>query len=48
MTPLVRRISRFLQSPQGRTLVERGQRELAKPSTREKLRRIVARVSGRR
>ncbi|MFI9526859.1 hypothetical protein [Micromonospora rosaria] len=48
MSPLMRRISRFLQSPQGRQLVERGRRELAKPTTQQKLRQLATRLSGRR
>ena len=48
MTPLVQRIRTFLRSPRGRTLLDRGRREIAKPSNQERLRRLVGRLSGRR
>jgi hypothetical protein len=43
MSSVLQRISAFLRSPRGRQLVERGRRELAKPSTQQKLRRLLAR-----
>jgi hypothetical protein len=48
MSPLVRRIGRFLRSPQGQRLLDRGRRELAKPETQRKLSRLAARLSSRR
>ncbi|MEH1017463.1 hypothetical protein V6U90_30800 [Micromonospora sp. CPCC 206060] len=48
MPTLAQRISTFLRSPQGRQLVERGRRELAKPSTQQKLRGVLSRLSRRR
>ncbi|HEY0698497.1 MAG TPA: hypothetical protein VGD43_11885 [Micromonospora sp.] len=47
MSPLVRRIRTFLQSPQGRALLDRGRRELAKPANQQKLRQLMSRVAGR-
>jgi hypothetical protein len=48
MASLVQRVRAFLSSPQGRTMVDKGRRELSKPATQQKLRRIMARFSGRR
>ena len=48
MASLMQRINMYLRSPKGRQIVDRGRRELAKPSTQDRLRRIVARLSGRR
>ena len=48
MPTIAQRISAFLRSPRGQQLVDRGRRELAKPSTQQKLRALVARLSGRR
>ncbi|GAA3763186.1 hypothetical protein GCM10022225_56300 [Plantactinospora mayteni] len=48
MASLVQRIRMFLSSPQGRQLVERGRRELAKPSNQQRMRRIMYRLRGRR
>jgi hypothetical protein len=46
---LAQRIKRFLASPQGKRLIEQGQRELAKPATQRKLRDLVSRLTrGRR
>ncbi|WP_319458510.1 hypothetical protein [Micromonospora sp. RTP1Z1] len=45
---LVQRISTFLRSPRGQQLVERGQREVAKPENQRKLKQLAARLSGRR
>jgi hypothetical protein len=44
MASIVQRIMRFLNSPKGRQVVERGQRELAKPANQEKLRRLASRL----
>ncbi|MFY1671888.1 hypothetical protein ACN27G_18240 [Plantactinospora sp. WMMB334] len=48
MASLVQRIRMFLSSPQGRRLVERGRRELAKPANQHRMRQVVARLRGRR
>ncbi|WP_329109072.1 hypothetical protein OG792_10315 [Micromonospora sp. NBC_01699] len=48
MSSLVRRVRAFLQSPRGRQLVDRGRRELAKPSNQQRLRQLMARFNGRR
>lgn len=48
MPSLVHRIGMFLRSPRGQQLIARGRRELAKPNNQQKLRRILARFSGRR
>ncbi|WP_199853167.1 MULTISPECIES: hypothetical protein [unclassified Plantactinospora] len=48
MASLVQRIRMFLRSPQGRQLVERGRRELAKPSNQHRMRQIMSRLRGRR
>jgi hypothetical protein len=45
---LTDRIKKFMQSPQGRKLVETGQRELAKPENQRKLRDLAARFTKRR
>jgi hypothetical protein len=42
------RIKKFMQSPQGRKIVQTGQRELAKPENQRKLRNIAAKFSKRR
>ncbi|MDG4830655.1 hypothetical protein O7627_15280 [Solwaraspora sp. WMMD1047] len=46
MASLVQRIKSFLNSPQGRQVVDRGRRELAKPGNQEKLRRLISRAKG--
>jgi hypothetical protein len=48
MSSLVQRFRTFLSSPRGRSLVDRGRSELAKPSTQQRLRRLIGRLSGRR
>lgn len=48
MPTLAQRISTFLQSPKGRQLVDRGRREMAKPSTQQKVRGVISKLSGRR
>ncbi|MEV4756580.1 hypothetical protein AB0J86_15905 [Micromonospora sp. NPDC049559] len=48
MPTLVQRIRTFLGSPRGQMMIERGRRELAKPETQQRLRRVLARFSGRR
>ena len=41
------KIRAYLQSPQGRRIVERGQRELSKPENRQKLRNLTGRFNKR-
>ncbi|RGC67375.1 hypothetical protein C5N14_18655 [Micromonospora sp. MW-13] len=48
MSALVQRISRFLRSPKGQQIVDRGRRELAKPETQRKLKQLASRLSTRR
>ncbi|GGM04353.1 MULTISPECIES: hypothetical protein [Micromonospora] len=48
MSALMQRISRFLSSPKGQQMVDRGRRELAKPGNQDKLRQLASRLSGRR
>ncbi|MER5701499.1 MULTISPECIES: hypothetical protein [Micromonospora] len=48
MSALVQRISRFLRSPQGQKIVDRGRREMAKPETQRKLKQLASRLSTRR
>jgi hypothetical protein len=48
MSALVQKISKFLRSPQGRQLIDRGRREMAKPGNQEKLKRLASRLSARR
>ncbi|MET7705732.1 hypothetical protein [Micromonospora sp. NPDC005413] len=45
---LMQRITRFLKSPKGQQLVERGRREMAKPGNQQKLKGLAARLSNRR
>ncbi|MCM0676864.1 hypothetical protein NCC78_19550 [Micromonospora phytophila] len=45
---LMQRISTFLRSPKGQQLVDRGRRELAKPTTQQKLRGLAAKFQNRR
>ncbi|MFI6825259.1 hypothetical protein ACIBJE_30565 [Micromonospora sp. NPDC050187] len=48
MSPLMQKLSRFLRSPKGQQLVDRGRRELAKPATQQKLRGLAAKFGKRR
>jgi hypothetical protein len=48
MPSIQQRIMAFLNSPNGRRVVERGRRELAKPGTQAKLRQLAARFTQRR
>ncbi len=45
---LIHRISTFLRSPKGRQVIERGRRELAKPTTQQKLKGLAAKFQHRR
>jgi hypothetical protein len=47
-TSLSQRIRTFLASPKGQRLIEQGQRQLAKPQNQQRLRRIMAKLQGRR
>ncbi|HYN95427.1 MAG TPA: hypothetical protein VES42_16385 [Pilimelia sp.] len=44
---ITQRIRQFLSGPQGQRLVERGRRELAKPSTQQRLRQLATRLRRR-
>ncbi|ROP29313.1 hypothetical protein [Couchioplanes caeruleus] len=48
MPTLVQRLQKFLRSPQGQRLITEGQRQLAKPENRARLRRLIARLQNRR
>ena len=45
---IAQRIMRFLNSPNGRRVVEMGRRELSKPANQEKLRRLATRAMSSR
>jgi hypothetical protein len=47
MTSVVQRIKGFLNSPKGRTLMDRGRREAAKPGMRQKLTQFAQRITRR-
>jgi hypothetical protein len=44
---LTDRIRRLLDSPQGKKVVDRGRRELAKPENQRRLQDLLRRLSGR-
>ena len=48
MASLSQRLRAFLVSPQGRRLVEQGQRQLAKPENQRKLRQLLAKLQNRK
>lgn len=48
MPSFTERIQKFLRSPQGKRLVTEGRRQLAKPENQNRLRRLLARLQGRR
>jgi hypothetical protein len=48
MATLAQRVRTFLQSPQGRRLVDQGRRQLAKPENQRRLRGMLTRLRGRR
>lgn len=48
MPSFTERIQKFLSSPQGKRLVTEGRRQLAKPENQNRLRRLLARLQGRR
>lgn len=45
---LGRKLQHFLRSPQGQKAVHKVKRELAKPHNQHKLKRLIAKLSGRR
>ncbi|MEU4478934.1 hypothetical protein AB0F68_12830 [Micromonospora sp. NPDC023966] len=47
MTSVGQRLKGFLNSPQGRKMIDRGRREAAKPGTQQKLRQFAERMTGR-
>jgi hypothetical protein len=48
MATLSQRIRAFLTSPKGQRLIQQGQRQLAKPENQQRLRRLLAKLRGRR
>ncbi|GGQ52795.1 hypothetical protein [Couchioplanes azureus] len=48
MPTLMQRVQKFLRSPQGQRLIQEGQRQLAKPENRARLRQLVTRLQNRR
>jgi hypothetical protein len=48
MASLSERVRAFLASPQGRRLVEQGQRQLANPQNQRKLRELLAKLQNRK
>ncbi len=48
MGSLLRKLTRFLQSPQGRQATDKGRRYLARPDVQHKLRGLLGRLGGRR
>lgn len=47
MASVGQRVKNFMRGPQGRKLVAQGQRQLKKPGTQQKLRRLAQRLTGR-
>jgi hypothetical protein len=48
MATITQRLQKFLRSPQGQRLVQQGQRQLAKPENQARLRKVLARLQGKR
>lgn len=48
MASLTQRLRTFLQSPQGRRLVDQGRRQMAKPENQQRLRSLFNRLQKRR
>ncbi len=48
MASLSQRLRAFLASPQGRPLVEQGQRQLAEPENQRKLRQLLTKLQNRK
>ena len=45
---LTDKLKSFLNSPQGRKVVDRGRQELSKPQNQQKIRNLLGKVSKRR
>jgi hypothetical protein len=48
MASLSHRIRAFLASPKGQQLIEKGQRQPAKPENQQKIRNLLSKLRGRR
>ncbi|GGM89175.1 hypothetical protein ACFFX1_22500 [Dactylosporangium sucinum] len=48
MATLSQRIRAFLTSPKGQRLIQQGRRQLARPENQQRLRRLLAKLQGRR
>ncbi len=48
MPTMSQRIRAFLSGPQGRKLIQQGQRQLAKPENQARLKQMLAKLQGRR
>jgi hypothetical protein len=48
MATLQQRIRAFLSSPQGKRLIEQGERQLAKPENQRRLRDMITRLRSRK
>jgi hypothetical protein len=48
MATLQQRIRAFLSSPQGKRLIEQGERQLAKPENQRRLRDMITRFRSRK
>jgi hypothetical protein len=48
MATITQRLRAFLSSPQGQRIVSQGRRQLAKPTTQQKLRQLAGRFTRRR
>jgi hypothetical protein len=48
MATLQQRIRAFLSSPQGKRLIEQGERQLAKPANQRRLRDMITRFRSRK
>jgi len=48
MATLQQRIRAFLTSPQGKRLIEQGERQLAKPENQRRLRDMITRLRSRK
>jgi hypothetical protein len=48
MPSMQQRLRAFLNSPQGRRMVEEGQRQLAKPENQRRIRQLLSRLRSRR
>ena len=48
MATLQQRIRAFLTSPQGKRLIEQGERQIAKPENQRRLKQVIARFRSRK